>query len=229
MDDLRIILIVTGAAFIGGVYLWSRLQQRQAHRAKRRAARAGQGDTDSADIEQELARMEKLVAERDQDPDGQDPVEVGSTTASTQASPGEQIHVISVIAEDGESFDGEKLLKAFANNTLVHGKKGIFERHHERGGHDIAVFGIANMVKPGTFPRDMSAFTSPGVTLFLQLPCAIAALDAFDDFVNTAERLAVEMAGELRDENHKLLTHQALMQVREQIAESQARSRIAAS
>ena len=228
MDDLRIILLVTGAAFIGGIYLWTRLQQRPARRMKRNAARARQDNTDSADIEQELARMGKLVAEHDQDPDWQDPLEAGNV-ASTPDSPGEQIHVISVIAEDGEPFDGDKLLKAFANNALIHGKKGIFERHMEQGGHDIAVFGVANLVKPGTFPRDMPAFTTPGVTLFLQLPCAIGALDAFDDFVNTAERLAVELAGELRDEKHKLLTHQAMMQVREQIAESQARSRAAAS
>ncbi len=228
MDDLRTILLVTGAAFIGGVYLWTRFQQRPARRAKRNSARAGHGDADSADIDQELARMGVLVAERDQDPDWQDPLEAGNA-ASTPASPGEQIYVISVIAEDDEPFDGDKLLKAFANNALIHGKKGIFERHLEQGGHDIAVFGVANLVKPGTFPRDMPAFTTPGVTLFLQLPCAIGALDAFDDFVNTAERLAVELAGELRDEKHKLLTHQALMQVREQIAESQAHSRIAAS
>jgi cell division protein ZipA len=228
MDDLRIILLLTGAAFIAGVYLWTRLQQRPARRAKRNAARAtAHGDTDVADIEQELAHMEKLVAERDHDPDWHDPVEASSAQAA--ANPDEQIHVISIIAEEGAPFEGERLLKAFANNELVHGKKGIFERHVQQAGQDIAVFGVANLVKPGTFPRDMPAFTTPGVTLFLQLPCAIGALDAFDDFMNTAERLAVELAGELRDEKHRLLTHQALTQVREQIAESQARSRIAAS
>ena len=230
MDDLRVILLLTGAAFIAGIYLWSRLQQRPARRAKRTAARgAAHGDTDAADIEQELARMDKLVAERDHDPDWHDPLEQADSPSDTPANPGEQIYVISIIAEDDESFPGDKLLKAFANNDLVHGKKGIFERHVEQGSRDIAVFGIANLVKPGTFPRDMPAFTTPGVTLFLQLPCTIGALDAFDDFVNTAERLAVELAGELRDEKHQLLTHQGLMQVREQIAESQARSRIAAS
>jgi cell division protein ZipA len=229
MDDLRVILLLTGAAFIAGVYLWTRLQQRPAKRKAKRTAphRAGAADMDP-DVAEELARMEQLVAEQDRDPDWHDPLEADSASPA-QATPAEQIHVISVIAEDNEPFPGDKLLSAFANNNLVHGKKGIFERHVEQGGRDIAVFGVANLVKPGTFPRDMPAFTSPGITLFLQLPCAIGALDAFDDFVNTAERLAVELAGELRDEKHKLLTHQALMQVREQIAESQARSRIAAS
>jgi cell division protein ZipA len=76
------------------------------------------------------------------------------------------------------------------------------------------------MVKPGTFPvSDMEAFTTPGLTLFLQLPGPLDGVEAFDDFVNTAERLAVELGGELRDEQHCVLTHQALMQVRESIVE----------
>jgi len=233
MDDLRIILLLTGAAFIAGVYLWTRLQQRPAKpKSRRTAAHFGDSDSgdDDADIAEELARMEKLVAERDSDSDSdwQDPPD---SNAAPQASAGfnDRVLVISVIAEDDDPFPGDKLLRAFANNDLVHGKKGIYERHVQQAGRDVAVFGVANLVKPGTFPRDMPAFTSPGVTLFLQLPCAISSLEAFDDFVNTAERLAVELAGELRDEKHQLLTHQALMQVREQIAEAQARSRVAAS
>jgi cell division protein ZipA len=63
----------------------------------------------------------------------------------------------------------------------------------------------------------MTGFSTPGVTLFLQLPCAISAVEAFDDFVKTAERLAVELGGELRDERHAVLTHQTLMLVRESI------------
>ncbi|TCK18575.1 cell division protein ZipA [Thiogranum longum] len=229
MDDLRVILLLTGAAFIAGVYLWTRLQQRPAKRKTRRTAPSMSGNVDTdLDVADELARMEQLVANPGGDPDWHDPLEAEAPQQTTRDF-NNRVLVISVIAEDGDPFQGEKLLKAFANNDLVHGKKGIFERHVEQGGHDIAVFGIANLVKPGTFPRDMPAFTTPGVSLFLQLPCAIGALDAFDDFVNTAERLAVELAGELRDENHQLLTHQGLMLVREQLAEAQARSRVAAS
>ena len=229
MDDLRIILLLTGAAFIGAVYLWTRLQQRPAgKKARRDTARAMPGDNDESAIAEELASMGKLVAERDRDPENHEP---GASTGATgmPENYSEKLLLISVIAEDGEPFSGDRLLNAFANNTLVQGKKGIYERHVQQGGSDVAVFGLTNLVKPGTFPRDMHTFTTPGLTLFLQLPCAINALDAFDDFMNTAERLAVELAGELRDENHRLLTHQALMQVRERIAESQARMHMAAS
>ncbi|VAW76519.1 hypothetical protein MNBD_GAMMA15-412 [hydrothermal vent metagenome] len=229
MDDLRIILLLAGAALIGGVYFWAKLQQRPAgKKIPHKPARVAPGDNDDSDIAEELASMGKLVAERDHDPELHKPV-VSEGTPNVLENYSEKLLVISVIAEDGEPFDGDKLLNAFSNNSLVQGKKGIYERHVTQNGHETPVFGLANLVKPGTFPRDMRTFATPGLTLFLQLPCAIGALDAFDDFMNTAERLAVQLAGELRDENQKLLTHQALMQVRERVAESQARMHMAAS
>lgn len=229
MDDLRVILLLTGAALIGGVYLWSRLQQRPRQRKSPRTAPYIAGsDANQDDITRELSGMERMIADQDYDPDWHEPQE-DETPATPPADFSNALLIISVVADEEDPFAGDKLLKAFANNALVHGKKGIYERHVQQAGQDVAVFGVANLVKPGSFPRDMAGFSTPGVTLFLQLPCAIGALDAFDDFVNTAERLAVELAGELRDENHKLLTHQGLMQVREQLAEAQARSHIAAS
>jgi len=214
MDELRVILLIVGAAVIAGVYGWSRLQQRPARRGP---AHGGALHGEDGDVDAELARMEQLVAERDAD---------AATDESSPQEPAgasdEQLLVISVVAGADHPFCGDKLLRAFDNNELVYGSKGIFERRHPQVGRDEAIFGVANLVKPGTFPaQDMAAFTSPGITLFLQLPCAMPALDAFDDFMNTAERLAVELAGELRDEQHRLLTHQALMQVRERLAEAQ--------
>ena len=51
--------------------------------------------------------------------------------------------------------------------------------------------------------------------------------EAFDDFVQTAERLAVELGGQLRDQKHCVITHQELMQKREQLAASQLHARVA--
>ena len=83
-------------------------------------------------------------------------------------------------------------------------------------------------VWPGTFsPDDMEFFLTPGVTLFLQLPGPVDGVEAFDDFVHTAERLAVELGGELRDEKRCVLTHQALMQVRESIVKDRLHRRTA--
>jgi cell division protein ZipA len=126
---------------------------------------------------------------------------------------------VSVVAEPGHAFAGEAVAAAFQHNRLKPGEQSIYHRKVFRDGREQWVFSVANLVKPGTFPaQDMDQFSTPGLTLFLQLPAPIADLEAFDDFVNTAERLAVELGGELRDGRQQLLSHQQLMQVRDSIA-----------
>jgi cell division protein ZipA len=237
MSDLRLILLLLGIGIILGVYAWTRFQQqnrRSASRTSPAAARAPSTEPDSADIEQELERMERLVSGREAphpEPGALDDIYLDSDAGlDTGADPGigsdtgassERLLVISVVAPDGDPFPGEALLKSFEHNKLRFSNAGIFERVVIRNGREVPVFGVANLVKPGTFaPQDMARFTTPGLTLFLQLPCPIDAVDAFDDFVKTAERLAVEFGGELRDERHHVLTHQVLMHIREGIVES---------
>lgn len=222
MSELRIILLLIGAGVIAGVYGWTRYQQSQRRSAVRTSSTNGtdyrieQDEPDAADIQQQLARMEQLVSDRDSTQDNAiGDISDGSETESTA----ERLLVISIVAPEDQPFDGESLRKAFLHNKLRFSERGIYERLRLVGGREVPVFGIANLVKPGIFqPGDMTRFSTPGVTLFLQLPCAFNAVEAFDDFVKTAERLAVEVGGELRDERHAVLTHQTLMQVRENIA-----------
>ncbi|HFD79289.1 MAG TPA: cell division protein ZipA [Gammaproteobacteria bacterium] len=214
MDSLRLILLLIGAAVVLAVYLWTRYRQRPPSPPRQRAY-PGEADSEHDDqaVEEELARMEQLVAEEDD--------QVPDTDR-------ERLLVVSVVAPEGQHFGGEALLTAFHNNRLEYGEHDIFHRMSVQGGRQRSVYGVANLVKPGTFPQtDMAFFSTPGVTLFLQLPGPIDGLEAFDDFVTTAERLAVELGGTLKDERHCVVTHQRLMQLREQIAESRLRARMA--
>ena len=208
MDDLRLILLLIGAAIILVVYVWSRVQVRPRKGSATRTPSIDShspDDFDAADIEQELGRMGQLVMERDDEPVALDP---------------ERLLIVSVIAAQGGHFSGPALVNGFEHNRLLFDEHEIYSRLTIQSGKQRSVFYVANMVKPGTFPlADMETFTTPGLTLFLQLPAPLDSVEAFDDFVNTAERLAVELGGELRDERHCVLTHQALMQVRESIVE----------
>ena len=222
MSDLRTILLLMGIGVILGVYAWTRFQQRNRRSASKTtppsASRVPFSEPDSDDIEQELARMERLVSGHE--PESEPGIEARPEEPETPADV-ERLLVISVVAAEGDLFAGETLLKVFEHNKLRYSSSGIFQRVVIQGGREMPVFGVANLVKPGTFaPPDMEGFSTPGVTFFLQLPCPGNAVDAFDDFVKTAERLAVEFGGELRDEHHKVLTHQALMHTRERIAEA---------
>ncbi|HHJ12948.1 MAG TPA: hypothetical protein ENJ79_01020 [Gammaproteobacteria bacterium] len=231
MDRLRLILLLIGAGVIAGVYGWTRWQQRA--RSKRRRQRLP-GEFLEPEAGPRTGRAkpehsERLLAEQEARGEFHDPLDDDALGREPLDDIGEQVLVISVVAEGGGHFQGKDLARAFSHNELVFDEtREIFVRRDARSGQ--SVFGLANLVKPGTLPgRDLAGFETPGITLFLQLPGVIAALDAYDDFVHTAERLAVELGGELRDEKRQLLTHQALMLVRERLAEHKLRHRAAAS
>jgi cell division protein ZipA len=232
VDDLRLILLLIGAAVITAVYGWSRLQARPRKPAspRRPAKHHSADDLDDADIEQELGRMGRLVMEDDEEPAAEDAESAAEAEPEPEpvAQSGERLLVVSVVAADGGQFSGPALLNAFDNNKLRFGEHEIYHRVIIQSGKECPVFGVANMVKPGSFPvSGMETFTTPGLTLFLQLPGPLDGVEAFDDFAQTAERLAVELGGELRDERRRLLTHQALMQWRQSIVEDHVHRRVA--
>ena len=213
MDTLRLILLLFGAGVIAAVYAWTRfnsLKKKSAHRTGPVSSGRAIEEPDDAAIQQELERMQNVMN--------------GKESPAVQSTPGlqeERIIIISIVAADDQLFSGDALQKAFEKNDLQHGDKGIFHRLVRRNSIDEPVFSLANMVKPGDFGNgDLRGFSTPGVTLFLELPGPVESMEAFDDFVQTAERLAVELGGQLHDQKHCVITHQALMQMREQLAES---------
>ncbi|MGD8842167.1 MAG: cell division protein ZipA [Gammaproteobacteria bacterium] len=227
MDDLRLILLLVGALVILGIYAWGRFQatpRKPRPRTARRSAsavRRRSEEPDDADIRQELQRMQAEMnsAEAEQAP-APAPAEGNNLV--------EPVLVLSVVATSDRPFTGSALRKAFANNSLSFGDKSIFHRLVRKRGEDVSVFGVANMLKPGNFgTRDLAGFSTRGITLFLQFPAPIDGLEAFDDFVQTAERLAVELGGELQDRKRNVISHQTLMQMREQLAASHLRAPLA--
>ncbi len=217
MDYLRLILLLIGVVVIAGVYAWGRFQGERKLPNRRAAASAlrQQADDDTpgdALIERELERMQQTMSDQ------------SAVAAPAAAIEMEELVVISVIAAAGEVFPGEALARAFANNKLCYGDKAIFHRILRQAGSDVSVFGVANLYKPGDFGNgDLDGFETAGITLFLELPAPIDGLQAFDDFVHTAERLAVELGGQLHDHKRCVVTHQALMQKREVLARSRLR------
>jgi cell division protein ZipA len=223
MDELRLILLLFGAGIVALVYAWSRYQSRDRQpSAKSPSMAAQQGEEpDETAIQEELQRMQRAMQDQDL-PDEPPLPQAGSEE--------DRLIVLSIVAPEGQLFRGYALRKALQNNALEYGEKRIFHRLVRVDGDDHPVFGLANMVKPGDFETaSLSGFHTPGVTLFLQLPTVIDSVAAFDDFVQTAERLAVELGGQLRDQSHSVITHQALMQIREQLADAQLHASSAAS
>ncbi len=223
MDQLRLILLLVGILVIAGIYVWGHLQGRT--RPPRRmppSPRPSAADNPDNDaIDRELARMQETLSAQIQP--GAAAAEPDPAAAAKTAEI-EDLVVISVVSGSEQPFQGEALTRAFANNKLTFGDKNIFHRISRQDGRDISVFGVANLFKPGDFGNgDLEDFETSGITLFLELPAPIDGLQAFDDFVQTAERLAVELGGQLQDRSHCVVTHQALMQKRELLARSRLR------
>ena len=214
MDGLRLILLGAGLAFLGGFYFWMRWQSRSSKvsAARRKEPVLNSEPAFTSDIEnlnEELARMDEIVANEDSIAmDHADDV-VGGTVK-------EQFVSISVMAPSNQTFSAQSLLKAFSNNKLCYGEQQFYQRIDRSDGSLRSVYAVANAVNPGGLPdTEKDGFTSPGITFFMQLPGPIASDLAFDDMLTTAERLAAELGGELRDQEHKPLTQQTIAHLRD--------------
>jgi cell division protein ZipA len=94
-------------------------------------------------------------------------------------------------------FDGLAVGAAAERHHLAPGEMDIYHRRNldSSGG---ALFSMANLVNPGTFPFDrMDGFTTPGVALFAQLEGLPSDLMVYDELVQTARTMADELGGDL--------------------------------
>src|SRR5699024_12615102 len=90
-----------------------------------------------------------------------------------------------------------------------------------------SVYGVANMLKPGTLdPVDQAHLPSPGLTLFLMLPGVIEGGRAMRDMMETANALAERLGGKVLDDKRSLLKKQTAQYMLDQIAEIDRQSRL---
>ena len=127
-----------------------------------------------------------------------------------------KIITLHVVAQGDTVFDGETLVKIFAQRDYTFGEMNIFHSMH----HDKTVFSVAKMVEPGWFdPDDMSSFSTPGITLILQLPGPVAADTAFEVLLSEAFEIANELGGSVLDGDRSTLSKQTAQHMREGIYE----------
>ncbi len=122
---------------------------------------------------------------------------------------------------------GDTILRGAEACGLVPGEMQIFHRYPETGGRH-PLFSMASLVEPGVFPLDrMDAFSTPGITLFAQLPGPLEAMQTFDEMLSTAQQLAQLFGAEIQDETHSDLSRQTIEHMREEIQEYGRQLRLA--
>ena len=147
--------------------------------------------------------------------------------APAQDAPPLEVIVFHLIARRPDRFDGQALLRLLLEGGLRYGDMHIFHRHRESNAGDQLEFSVANAVEPGTFDIDtMEEEGFAGITFFMKLPGPGEPLAALDRMLAIGRRLADELDGELKDEQHSVLTPQTMEHLRQRVQEFERRQRV---
>jgi cell division protein ZipA len=137
--------------------------------------------------------------------------DVAPTTAVVKSW--SDFYQINIMAREGALIAGEDLLFILKKLGFRYGDMSIFHRHLEPNGQGDVLFSLANMVKPGTFdPARMAQFTSPGVSLFMELPHQGRAEAHFKLMLQAAEKISAELDTLLMDRQRNPLTEDRVEQ-----------------
>ena len=134
------------------------------------------------------------------------------------AAPVDELLVINLLAPKGFRYDGESLVNALRAQGLRYGDMNIFHRI------DLAtkaqIFSVANVLEPGTFDlADLNTLNSPGMSFFMRLPGPDDAVAALEDMLETANKVALELGGELRDDQLSVITPQTKEHLRQRVVD----------
>ncbi|MFB9145620.1 cell division protein ZipA [Halomonas alkalicola] len=154
--------------------------------------------------------------------------DVSAGHARETLSAASELIVISVMSRDEEGFSGAALLDLMLACGLRYDRDmGVFHRFETEDPESRLQFSMVNVVKPGSFPiKAMDEFRTPGITLLMPLPGADDPSAAFEAMVETAMVIVRHLGGELKDENHSVMTAQTVGFARQRVQEFVRRHRL---
>lgn len=130
----------------------------------------------------------------------------------------DKIVTLYVAARAGQSLHGPDIVVAAEKAGLSYGYMQIFHRLVEGRPLDGPIFSVANIKKPGSFDMaDIHTVETPAIAFFLTLPAPIAALDAWEKMLPTAQRMAELLDGVVLDESRNELSRQRIAHIRDDL------------
>ena len=224
---LRTGILIAGLVLLAAIYFFGRPRKPgQGRRLKAEDRGARTEPTLGAQIESELAEAQDTGSETVVQAEMEllDRA-VGSTAAMAASEVGkresddfDKIVTLYIAAKAGSVLRGPDIVVAAEKTGLSYGHMNVFHRlvegHPERG----PIFSVANIMKPGNFDMaDIQSLETPAIAFFLTLPAPVAALDAWETMLPTAERMAELLGGLVLDEQREVLGRQRIGQIREEL------------
>ena len=145
---------------------------------------------------------------------------ISDSESTTKQRPGancpERFVILYVAAIQGP-FEGQHLLECLLDQGMTFGEMDIFHRTSDAG---KILFSSANAVAPGTFVvSEMHQIKTPAISLFMQANLLNDPLAAYDQMVEVAQNLALDLVGEVKDESRSVLTPQTIEHGRQSLVE----------
>ena len=129
-----------------------------------------------------------------------------------------------IVSPDAGGFNGMSIGEAASGAGMAHGRMNIFH-HFGSGGPQSAEpwFSMANMYEPGAFdPAAMAELQTRGVVLFMYSPTAPGPV--FDLFLDTAQRIARALGGDILTAEREPLTAMAALALRERVVSANGKT-----
>ena len=130
----------------------------------------------------------------------------------------DKIVTLYVAARSGQVLRGPDIVVAAEKTGLSYGYMSIFHRLVDSNADSSPIFSVANIKKPGSFEMsDIQSMETPAIAFFLTLPAPIAALDAWEKLLPTAQRMAELLDGVVLDESRNALGRQRISHIRDDL------------
>lgn len=130
----------------------------------------------------------------------------------------DKIVTLYVAARSGQVLRGPDIVVAAEKAGLSYGYMSVFHRLMDGSPDSAPIFSVANIKKPGSFEMsEIQALETPAIAFFLTLPAPIAALDAWEKLLPTAQRMAELLDGVVLDESRNALGRQRIAHIRDDL------------